>query len=103
MERLTEHFGDYIIIKGCKSYYPNEERKRAPATSAIVRLAAYEDTGVLPNEVKVEFHGKWIEEIGYTAPICSECYSPAIETSGHFYFRSEFCPNCGAKMDGGRK
>lgn len=52
MERLTEHTaGGYIVIKGCASVYPTQERKRAPATSAIVRLAAYEDTGLTPEEV----------------------------------------------------
>lgn len=44
MERLTEHYGDrYIRIKGCNSFYPREERKSAPASNAVVRLAAYED------------------------------------------------------------
>lgn len=44
MERLTEHYGDrYIRIKGCTSAYLNKERKSAPASNAVVRLAAYED------------------------------------------------------------
>lgn len=43
MERLTEHYGDYIRIKGCKTLYPNVERRGANASNAIVRLAAYED------------------------------------------------------------
>lgn len=51
MERLTKRIGEYIEIIGCKSLYPTEERKRAPATSAIVRLAAYEDSGLTPDEV----------------------------------------------------
>ena len=52
-ERLTEHFGEkYISIKGCKSLYENAERKGAPASNAIVRLAAYEDTGWSPEEIK---------------------------------------------------
>lgn len=50
--RLTERTLDgYITIKGCASVYPSEERKRAPATSAIVRLCAYEDSGLTPDEV----------------------------------------------------
>lgn len=44
MERLTEHLGNSIFIRGCKTFYANEERKNAPASNAIVRLAAYEDT-----------------------------------------------------------
>lgn len=53
MERLTEHYGDrYIRIKGCTSFYPREERKSAPASNAVVRLAAYEDTGLTPEEIE---------------------------------------------------
>lgn len=52
MERLTEHYGDrYIRIKGCNSFYPREERKSAPASNAVVRLAAYEDTELSPEEI----------------------------------------------------
>lgn len=47
MERLTEHLGNSIFIRGCKTFYANEERKNAPASNAIVRLAAYEDTMTL--------------------------------------------------------
>lgn len=52
MERLTEHYGDrYIRIKGCTSAYLNKERKSAPASNAVVRLAAYEDTELSPEEI----------------------------------------------------
>lgn len=43
MKRLIEHVGKYIRVKGCETLYPNAERKAAPASNAIVRLAAYED------------------------------------------------------------
>lgn len=51
MERITERVGDYVQIKGCKSLYPNAERPGAPASNAIVRLAAYEDIGKSPEEI----------------------------------------------------
>lgn len=51
MERLTERKRKYIEIKGCKSLYPNEERKTAPASNVVVRLAAYEDTDLTPEEI----------------------------------------------------
>lgn len=44
-------------------------------------------------------HGRWIKHEGYTE--CSECGhwydSPESEYTGD---RSNYCPNCGAKMDG---
>lgn len=51
MERLTKRVGKYVEIIGCKSLYDSEERKSAPASSAIARLAKYEDTGLEPEEV----------------------------------------------------
>lgn len=44
MERLTERWcAGGIRIKGCSTLYADKERKGAPASNAIVRLAAYED------------------------------------------------------------
>lgn len=39
-------------------------------------------------------HGKWIE--GPSNPYCSECFVECRD-------ETPFCPNCGAKMDGGDK
>ena len=52
MEKLTEYVdGKYIIIKGTKSLYPKNERDGAPLSNAIARLAAYEETGLEPEEL----------------------------------------------------
>lgn len=51
MERLTERFGNYIRIKGNKSLYGSVEKNRAYLQNAIIRLAAYEDTGLEPNGI----------------------------------------------------
>lgn len=49
---MTEHFGNSVFVKGCKTLYANQERKSAPASNAIVRLCTYEDTGLSPEEIK---------------------------------------------------
>lgn len=50
-------------------------------------------------------HGRWIKKtadcIYYYA--CSECGEPVLRSQWGCDFFSEFCPNCGAKMDGERK
>ena len=52
MEKLTEYVdGKYIRIKGTKSLYPKNDRDGAPLSNAIARLAAYEDTGLEPEEL----------------------------------------------------
>lgn len=52
MERLTERYRDYIRIKGCTTLYSREERKGACLNNAIVRLAAYEDTWMEPDDIE---------------------------------------------------
>lgn len=51
MSRLTGHDDKYVYIRGCLKRYTNVERKGANHANAIVRLAAYEDTGLTPDEV----------------------------------------------------
>lgn len=52
MEKLTEYVdGKYIRIKGTKSLYPKNERDGAPLSNAIARLAAYEETGLEPEQL----------------------------------------------------
>ena len=57
MEKLTEYVdGKYIRIKGTKSLYERYERDGAPLSNAIVRLAAYEETGLEPEDMKRAFN-----------------------------------------------
>lgn len=51
MERMTEHIGRHIRIVGCKTLYDTIERKGDPASNAIARLTAYEDTNLTPDEI----------------------------------------------------
>ena len=46
-------------------------------------------------------HGHWINENFYTH--CSACGKMAIYDKYGQEFESNFCPNCGAKMDGGEQ
>lgn len=43
MERLTEHFGRYIRIKGLTSIYSSKYSKTARLNNAIIKLTTYED------------------------------------------------------------
>lgn len=45
-----------------------------------------------PKDVAPVVHGKWIK--GPSNPYCSECFVECRD-------ETPFCPNCGAKMDGG--
>lgn len=48
---------------------------------------------------KLPANAKWITEDDL--PKCSNCgYIPAYDTALDNFFYSEFCPNCGARMEG---
>ena len=68
---------------------------------ALNRLAAYEDTGLTPEEIgtikaKQEIHAGWVHD-GEGFVICTRCKSKSNEPFAMFY---NFCPDCGAAMDG---
>lgn len=49
-------------------------------------------------------HGRWIWELadnGWANHICSEC-GYTKNTDIHVRLGYDYCPNCGAKMDGGK-
>lgn len=55
----------------------------------------------------VELDGGWtLEDVPYNEyqhsnPICSVCRKTALLDGGEDYVTSPYCPNCGARMDGG--
>lgn len=94
MERLTERWSDSVVkLKGCSNVYANVERKRAHIQNAIVRLTAYEDSGLMLDEIGEEKRGTWLhlQQIdGHENGECSLCLKVRIIDN--------YCPNCGAKM-----
>lgn len=61
-------------------------------------------------DVETVVHGRWIEQEDpmldtyYTCSVCNEDFY--IETTGYTVkdlFTYTYCPNCGAKMDGGKE
>lgn len=46
-------------------------------------------------------HGKWIKDPYRSYWECSLCNGPApVDCKKEKFYQSEFCPTCGAKMDG---
>ena len=71
--------------------------KAAPVEGCFSDMISVYDVVMLPAaDVAPVVHGRWImhdDEFGLTCE-CSVCH---IETMGD----GNYCPNCGAKMDGG--
>lgn len=57
---------------------------------------------LLANDVIVLNHGRWLKNpTGFTNDICSICFGDSGIDERGCPIRTNFCPNCGAKMDGG--
>ena len=75
-----------VYCADCNSY--NGVRCRACGTGDAIDMI--EDAPAA--DVAPVVHGRWIE--GPSNPYCSECFVECRD-------ETPFCPNCGAKMDGG--
>ena len=104
--RLTKRLEDGQAVMDCK----NCELKELQMCTALGcrnrlkdRLAEYEDAAA---NVALVRHGRWIswEEAGNYVPSpdrheCSVCHDAAQVLVNGLELLSDYCPNCGAKMD----
>ena len=86
---------EYIEREALKSQIAeNKLMAREPAAKRI--LAMIDD--IPAADVAPVVHGRWVYHNFDT--ICSECRKSAIFDEWEQQAETEFCPHCGAKMDG---
>lgn len=93
----------YRVIAG-HSYYHGDR-----ILAALTCIAEGKKVNpVRPSDVAPVVHGRWIswEKAGNCVPSpdrheCSVCHDAAQVLVNGFELLSKYCPNCGAKMDGG--
>ena len=85
-----------------------EERREMTRSNyaAQMEMLGYDNSGNPLEMVRVT-HGRWIIN-KYGETVCSECDNNALQVltgcyvNRHFEpHKSKYCPNCGARMDGG--
>lgn len=66
-----------------------------------VRKAERIADALIENDVIVQNHGKWVKlPNGWANLICSICFGMSlVDAKGHPTI-TNYCPNCGARMDG---
>lgn len=79
-----------------------------PEQGELLYLGVYDCVNTTPTaDVQEVKHGKWIDreaDLGYKVYQCSVCEEEyCLETGSPQENGYNFCPNCGAKMDGGKK
>lgn len=80
--------------------------KDLPFQQDIEDLSIYEEIKEVPSaDVEPVRHGEWKRHKDHWCCryICSNCEKPARYDMSYEQNLSNYCPNCGAKMDGGNK
>ena len=85
----------------------NKERNELLNIFAPSSLS-FEEACILTDEIietgyRKQSKGEWIfEHEFYGKMLCSNCKEEALVNENNEYVDSDFCPNCGAKMKGGK-
>ena len=95
---MDEYIEREALLKFIENGINNPDRKEAFGYDAVEIL---EKVQYMPAaDVAPVRHGRWVEKEKYTFGImydCSLCEDRILD-NGHPW---NYCPNCGAKMDGG--
>lgn len=97
---MAEYIEREALIEKCKAIIQDKwNDKAAPVSWSHAYADFIEDIENQPAaDVAPVVHGKWVYHNFDT--ICSECRKPAIFDEWEQQAETEFCPHCGAKMDG---
>lgn len=88
---MTDHISREAAIKAAMqdTGFHRTHEFNAGCARAANNLRAIPAADVAP-----VVHGRWVYNPGDNIPYCSECMMPQDS-------ECNYCPNCGAKMDGG--
>ena len=92
--------GDYIRRED--ALFALRKAERGGSMTALTRLErAYAEIREMPAaDVAEVVHGKW-ENGNPICPVCGENKFKNLDADIWCDWQPDFCPNCGAKMDGG--
>ena len=96
---MAEYIDKEIVLSLVQPDTPEDDKAAVTIATAkkLVRSIVYRTPTA---DVAPVVHGRWIEKEKYTFGImydCSLCEDRILD-NGHPW---NYCPNCGAKMDGG--
>ena len=75
--------------------------KRQYLTKDLVMDAAYEVSKFPAADVAAVVHGRWEKQHGiYSCSVCGKTCPYDVQADVIEYWTCNYCPNCGARMDG---
>ena len=93
---LKDELDDTVPTLGGRS---NGKSIAYGAELGLKMAISYAETLSIADMVEVR-HGEWgFDGLGWT---CSECGEYALTNKAKMQVHSNYCPNCGARMDGGK-
>ena len=105
---MNEYISREAVLKAFKLKVKNPKKDYQRGMQDAIDCLIPEVIADIPSaDVKPVKHGRWItwDDSGFTKCSCcnSEYYIADLQEVGDSEGFVEFCPNCGAKMDGGDK
>ena len=86
-----------LLRGGCVGKYPS-------TFSAGITASANEISRMPDADVVEVRHGYWIRDAHREEAYCSLCNGiTPVDCEKELFYESDFCPSCGAKMDGERR
>ena len=67
-----------------------------------INLGEYDELCKPLRDVRENVHGKWIDDILFYYDDGCPCIVTRCSNCGEIYWTYNYCPNCGARMDGDR-
>ena len=89
---MSEYIERAVAVTVCDKQYSECLRKSDFCGDTVAWNICADIKAIPAADVAPVVHGRWIK--GPSNPYCSECFVECRD-------ETPFCPNCGAKMDGG--
>ena len=96
---MAEYIEREATVKLLRSLGSRDYRREKGTIQEAIKMVSFPEY-TPPADVAPVLHGRWIEKEKYTFGImydCSLCENRILD-NGHSW---NYCPNCGAKMNGG--
>lgn len=95
---MAEYISRETMINLLQSMADNAEANGFSYDREVIEAVRVTLAGIPAADVAPVVHGRWVYHNFDT--ICSECRKSAIFDEWEQQAETEFCPHCGAKMDG---
>ena len=97
---MAEYINREVALRICDKEYQERLRMRDYCGDTVAWNIGGEIKSIPAADVAPVRHGRWVTPVpGDGENYCSACKAEQPWFYGYGYLDSDYCPNCGAKMD----